>query len=79
VKGIGAAVAEYLSQKLEKFAKDPQDQDRGDHLVELCRSAEAIKWEMRKHPSKWDFGSWDGVQFPKVLANGVEVLKAAVN
>jgi len=78
VQTTDAIIAQNLSDELERYAKDPTNPVRDDHLAQLCQKAKRIRRKTRRHPSSWAFGSWDddAVQFPSVMADGMMLMNA---
>ncbi|EEH21022.1 hypothetical protein PABG_03253 [Paracoccidioides brasiliensis Pb03] len=72
-------VAENLAGALVKYANDPTDKRRDNHLLILCKTARMIGDMMGRHPANWTF-SWHGgsdIQFPTVMRGREEFLEAS--
>jgi len=74
---IGSDVAQDLLARLRRYAIDPDDPARTDHLIQICRTAARARKKIRRHPSSWEFGSWgdEVVLFPSVTAGGQVVME----
>ncbi|PGH18557.1 hypothetical protein AJ79_00336 [Helicocarpus griseus UAMH5409] len=71
-------VAENLADALQKYAVDPSNQKRNNHLFALCQTARKIADLIERHPANWTF-SWYGggdVQFPSVMRDQEEYMEA---
>lgn len=78
---LATNVAETLSNDLTKYATDPSDQRRGEHLLNLCESAGTIRDLINRHPSEWKFDPHGGhdIVFPSVRRDGEEFLLALLD
>jgi hypothetical protein len=78
LKATGRAVSEGLKASLEPFATGRTNDEWREHLFDLCESAVEIRLKMRRHPSRWTFGSWDdyNLKFPSVSNNGAPIIPA---
>ncbi|OAX84138.1 hypothetical protein ACJ72_01504 [Emergomyces africanus] len=75
------SVALNLANALEKYARDPSNEKRSEHLLILCRTASMIGRMMDRHPESWEF-SWRGgvdIQFPSVMRGQTEFMPATVD
>jgi len=79
VQATEEEVADQLSRDLQRYNDIQGDRASRDHLLQLCRTAAKIRRMIRQQrPSRWDF-AWDGgpgVQFPRVMKDGDEVMDA---
>ncbi|OJD14793.1 hypothetical protein AJ78_04881 [Emergomyces pasteurianus Ep9510] len=75
------SVALNLANALEKYARDPANEKRSEHLLILCKTASMIGRMMDRHPESWEF-SWRGgvdIQFPSVMRGHAEFMPATVD
>ncbi|KAG5294895.1 hypothetical protein I7I48_11602 [Histoplasma ohiense] len=74
------SVARNLSNALEKYAEDPADGKRINHLLVLCRMASEIRSMTDGHPENWVFnwGENADIVFPSVMRGKEEFMKAGM-
>ncbi|KAN0078578.1 hypothetical protein V8E54_005091 [Elaphomyces granulatus] len=52
------SVSTKISQYLAPYIENQEDQERENHLLELCKLAKSIRRMTERHPSEWVF-SWN--------------------
>ncbi|QSS60707.1 hypothetical protein I7I51_05508 [Histoplasma capsulatum] len=74
------SVARNLSNALEKYAENPADGKRINHLLLLCRMASEIRSMTDGHPESWVFnwGENADIVFPSVMRGKEEFMKAGM-
>jgi hypothetical protein len=70
-------VAQDLRDDLRDVVAVPDSPHWIEHLHQICRTARRVSQKMSNHEDAWSFGPWDDetVLFPKVTANGREMMK----
>ena len=53
------AISNQISANLKPYSLHPDNQDREDHIYELCGVGSELQELMSAHPSSWTFGELD--------------------